>query len=353
MPFTLAMASACIITATPDVSGTGVRLSVYLQSLLCLVPLILVALNKRTLLEGLNLSERLTTTNLILAFAVLVSSIFQALGNGLSSYHAHVAMKLSWLNISNVLVFYWMYAEYKARHSSPEYKRSRRPSGFLEAGPIEAVVTAREASTGPFKRVLVLAGAALMSLVGIFGVWLWQEPGNFGPVSALCATDVVVIVMPLLGNLRMALGSGSLRACYLVLYGVFLAIGVPSLVVGTLSPGCLGVSANRGPRSSSKYPKALIWLFILNLATILEIEFTLRENAHLQVGDMTSWNFGQVLAVVLVMVPARDALRAISAARAWAPSTHEDGDATMLPRNSAEKIDISNNDFKEVWPGKA
>ncbi|KAH6914603.1 hypothetical protein BKA70DRAFT_1419567 [Coprinopsis sp. MPI-PUGE-AT-0042] len=53
------------------------------------------------------------------------------------------------------------------------------------------------------------------------------------------------------------------------------------------------------------------------------------------------------------MLPARDALRAISAARARTPSTHEDGDAAMLPRGSTEKIDISNNDFKEVWPGKA
>lgn len=110
------MTNICSLPATPDVFGTGVRLSVYLQTLLCLIPQILVALNKRTLLDNLDLSERLTSINIILAFSILVSSMSQALGTGMSSYHAHVALKLSWLNISNLLVFYWMFASYNAIH---------------------------------------------------------------------------------------------------------------------------------------------------------------------------------------------------------------------------------------------
>jgi hypothetical protein len=118
------MTSSCSIPADPDVFGTGVRLSVYLQALLCLIPAVLVAFNKRTPLEGLDLSERLTTTNIVLAFAILVFSMIQALGNGLSVYHGHLALKLSWLNISNLLVFYSMFAGYKATHVSPEHSEA-------------------------------------------------------------------------------------------------------------------------------------------------------------------------------------------------------------------------------------
>lgn len=182
--------------------------------------------------------------------------------------------------------------------------------------------------------MLILAGGVFMSLVGIFGIWLWQEPEYFGPASLQCATDAAVVVMPLLGNLRVALGSGSLRACYLVLYGVFLAIVVPSLVVETLSPGCLFSSTSLRRRSTSKYLKML---FVINLATMLEIEFTLRENAHLQVEEMGVWDFGQILAMVTVMMPAKDLFRAISAARIETATAHED-DTTLLPINSMEKI---------------
>jgi hypothetical protein len=195
--------------------------------------------------------------------------------------------------------------------------------------------TGQEVSNSFHKRVLVLAGGAFMSLVGIFGIWVWHEPEYFGPASILCASDAVVVYMPLFGNLRVALGSGSLRACYLVLYGVFLALVIPFFVLETLLPGCLFWTK----RPASKYPKTPFKLIFLNLATIFEIEFTLRENAHLQTGEMGVWDFGQVLALLLVIMPVRDVYRAISASRTKALTGHEDRDAvTMLPVNAMEKI---------------
>lgn len=162
---------------------------------------------------------------------------------------------------------------------------------------------------------MVLAGGAYMMLVGGVGIWLWQEPGYFGKTSMLCATDVAVVRMPLLGNLRVGLGSSSLRACYLILYGVFLAVVAPSLVVATLSPGSL-----RWPTSTrvtrSKYPRTLIFLFLLSVATIIEIETTMKDNAHLEAEAAINWTFGQVLAAVLPLVSVKDIVRAVYASPA-------------------------------------
>ena len=111
----------CIIPATPDVSGFGVRLSVYIQSLLCFIPPVLVVLGKRSYQDGLDLSERLTTTNLILVFAILGSSVVQALNNGLTNYHANIVLKLGWLGVCNLVTFTWMYIKYKMGQSPSEY----------------------------------------------------------------------------------------------------------------------------------------------------------------------------------------------------------------------------------------
>lgn len=109
-------ANTCVLPSTPDIVGIGVRCSIYGQTLLCFLPPILVILKKSSM-DGLALSERLATTSLPLAFLTLVIAIVQALDNDLSSYHAHIALKLGGLNIVGLMVLFWTYAKYEVMSS--------------------------------------------------------------------------------------------------------------------------------------------------------------------------------------------------------------------------------------------
>jgi hypothetical protein len=67
----------------------------------------------------------------------------------------------------------------------------------------------------------------------------------------------------------------------------------------------------------SSYPSILpifIGLFILviiNLIFIVDIELTLRANRYLQESDESEWGFGQILAMLLLVMPLRDLLETI------------------------------------------
>jgi hypothetical protein len=55
----------------------------------------------------------------------------------------------------------------------------------------------------------------------------------------------------------------------------------------------------------------LLMLVIINLIFILNIELTLRKNRSLQASDESEWGFGQVLAMLLLVMPLRDLLETI------------------------------------------
>ena len=106
-------AITCTIPANPDISGIGVRSAIYAQNFLCFILAIWALLDGKVTLEELEYAEMQTTTNLVLAFAILISSIVQALTLGMSSYHGNIVLMMSWMNNTNAFVYFILYAHYK------------------------------------------------------------------------------------------------------------------------------------------------------------------------------------------------------------------------------------------------
>jgi hypothetical protein len=111
----------CFIPEDPDISGIGVRIAIYVQNLLCFIPALWALWDGEVKQEELDSAETQTTTNLVLAFAILISSIVQALTLGLTSYHASIVLSMSWMNNTNAFVFFILYIHHKRGDVEPTW----------------------------------------------------------------------------------------------------------------------------------------------------------------------------------------------------------------------------------------
>ncbi|KAH6894906.1 hypothetical protein BKA70DRAFT_1046070, partial [Coprinopsis sp. MPI-PUGE-AT-0042] len=102
----------------PDIAGVGVRSAIYVQSMLSFIPALWALWDGRVSRGELDYAEMQTTTNLVLAFAILISSIVQARTLGLTNYHANIVLSMSWMNNTNAFVYFILYAHHK--HGLPE-----------------------------------------------------------------------------------------------------------------------------------------------------------------------------------------------------------------------------------------
>ena len=110
----------CLIPANPDISGIGVRIAIYLQNLLGFIPAIWAIWDQKVTDYELESAETQSTTNLILAFAILISCIVQTMTLGLTSYHATIVLSLSWMNNTNAFIYFFLYVHHKSHGFEPE-----------------------------------------------------------------------------------------------------------------------------------------------------------------------------------------------------------------------------------------
>ena len=111
------LSAICEIPANPDISGIGVRIAIYAQNILCFILAFWALYDGNVTSEELEYTEMQTTTNLVLAFAILISSIVQALSLGMSSYHGNIVLMMSWINNTNAFVYFVLYIHHKVRMS--------------------------------------------------------------------------------------------------------------------------------------------------------------------------------------------------------------------------------------------
>ncbi|KAJ6535259.1 hypothetical protein DFH09DRAFT_1369652 [Mycena vulgaris] len=208
------------------------------------------------------------------------------------------------------------------------------------------------------KPVLTL-GSIHLSLMAAVGIWLWSDPSKFGQtLRPNCDPTLIVVGAPA------RFSSKPLRIASLIMYSLVLipgvnlippfafflalhisynwsrgqhlwfwgcvdkALGAISNVLRMAFDAILHVlklsrqtpikDANdpNSPSTSDPYPRTaflivgLGLLAAINILFIVDIELTLRRNKGDQNGD-SEWGFGQVLALMLLIIPLRDAWGAL------------------------------------------
>ncbi|KAJ3547377.1 hypothetical protein NMY22_g1682 [Coprinellus aureogranulatus] len=427
------MSTPCYIAANPDISGIGVRISIYAQTLLAFGPSIFALRNRFvgktqeeetiTDLAVLELTADLAKANQVLGLAMLLSFFVQAFSPiGLSSYHASIVLSMSWLTNSGAFVYFLLLVQYKNSEKGPKRVKpyffawiayiSRlaiKPMEDFQAH-IEARITEIEGSESePSKKkklpireysdhlVVPYVATLHLTLMSAFGIWLWRSPGTFGKMTSASACAVQFAELTILGQ-PVPFGSTALRKVSLAIYSIFVVgpynFVVPALlflslcrvctkkvvptdnpstpasagadpklidtaaiadntVPGTPDPKIAAIVADTTstttiavstattaitstpvtletpPSWAKAFRQALnglkqgasrvattrsfpTWvgmgiILVVDLVFIVDIELTLRRNQALQTtGDEKQWGFGQVLAMVLLIMPMVD-----------------------------------------------
>ncbi|KAH8834528.1 ankyrin repeat-containing domain protein [Flagelloscypha sp. PMI_526] len=295
------------IPPDPDISGIGVRTAIYVQTFLSLAPSIWAVLDKRVTEFELDSVENQSTTILITAFAVLLSTIVQAQKQGISNFHGLVILNLTWMNNTNTFVYFLLYIHHRARDGErwQDWKfwakkfrggslpKSRQLLGFM----VEKV----------FSKSVFVLGSIHLSLMSGVGVWLWSRPQSFS-ASKPCSMDALFFIL----GKGIPLRSPGLRIFSLVIYGAFLVPGINLLVPGIVILAVY-ILYNRGRELPSITPIAFfLALFgLMNVTFIINIELmlaTLSHDVNLRgpQDEELDWTFGQTLALLMILVPLRD-----------------------------------------------
>jgi hypothetical protein len=171
---------------------------------------------------------------------------------------------------------------------------------------------------------LLALGSLHLTLMAVLGVWLWsdlhlfglghREPEEFKTSNALAIERATVALF----GQAVPLGSPALRIASIAIYSVFLIPGInlfpPMLFILAVYLGCHRISLAKKWKALPAYISLGI-LLAINIVIIIDIELTRNMNSVLQGHDECDWGFGQILAILLLLLPLRDLVQAIRARR--------------------------------------
>ncbi|KAH6902325.1 hypothetical protein BKA70DRAFT_669321 [Coprinopsis sp. MPI-PUGE-AT-0042] len=315
----------CSTPVNPDISGIGVRTSIYIQNLLCLLSAIWALWDGKVTPGKLEYAEMQTTTNLILAFAILISSIVQAHTLGISSYHANIVLMMSWMNNTNAFVYFILYIHHKIGLHEGEGGVAATGGAWVkyvkesfcltmsglndrdtEAGTaLNDRATNHKGRRGAkvlVKRFVLVLGSLHLALMATLGIWLWsnlqlfglgnRRPADFVDANTCAVNGATVAVF----GQGVSLGSPTLRAFAIAIYALFLIPGVnliaPMIIFLVAYPVCRRLPFASRRREALPPYIGLGILLAINIVFIVDIEVTRGFNRALQDKDEGDWGFG-------------------------------------------------------------
>ena len=359
------------IPANPDISGIGVRAAIYTQNLLCFVPVILYLWDGEISVDELAGIQDQSTGMLAIAFAILITTASLAAGPNptVSNFHAAIILNLSWMNNTSTWIWFILYVHERSRATykpvaatwstwrtalwsavrtymhglDPEGSRDSMTWATTQGGENDETEQTRlqkrlwnslhiqwiPAVCRPiwwskpmiylrrFARLILAApvltlGSIHLSLMAAIGIWLWQDPAGFGKPIDRCTPMLTVF------GASVSFNSKPLQILSLIMYAVVLIPGLNLLppfafflfLHISYNHVCTKISIHTGVRTAFLHV-GLSCLVAINLLFIVDTELTLQRNIHNQSDEERDWGFGQILALLLLLVPLRDAWMAL------------------------------------------
>jgi len=380
------------IPANPDISGIGVRVAIYTQNLLSFAPLAAHLWDGKVSKDEMTGVKDQSIGMLAIAFAILISTIIQALSGrpqSITNFHAAVILELSWMNNTSTFIWFLLYVHHQSGNNTVPATWAGWAQHLLS--PRQWTISDRivknrntKEDLAPSKRFIqdlwklvsrapvLTLGSIHLSLMACVGIWLWSNPSDFGaPIPCEPALVIVGIIVKFL--------SPALRIWSLLAYSLLLIPGI-NLIPGFLFFLSLHILYNKSWR---RYPKfwirfqhavlrnpdqefrrplehssdeeahvgrptpapsehpasdlviraethftflvvGLACLAIINVIFLVDIERTLFHNKRIQSRGEDEWGFGQILALLLLVVPLRDFVTSIINIRSRAQATKQD-----------------------------
>jgi hypothetical protein len=189
---------------------------------------------------------------------------------------------------------------------------------------LSSLVLDRKAARTLVKRFVLVLGSLHLTLMAVLGVWLWsdlhlfglgnRQPANFKAANALTFERASIAIL----GQDVPLASSGLRFASIAIYSIFLIPGLnlipPMILFLAAYIGCHRLSLAKRWDVLPGYISLGI-LLAINLVLIFDTEATWNMNIHIQGDDEGDWGFGQILAILLVLLPLRDFVEAVLARR--------------------------------------
>ena len=314
------------IQPNPDISGIGVRASIYAQAFLSLVSLLIFVIDgKITFEEGLAINDILVTNELT-ASALLLSAIIQARTYGLSLYHANIVLILSW--ISFVPTYFTGILGDAVHPTDPSDGRRKFRWGVGWKGFLARMFT--------WTHYIAVAG---------FGLWIWSDVKSFGD-QPQCTPQTFVVIF---GHNILVTDPG-LKIAALILYSFMgLSAILPLYVIFVQSLHCerrlLPPPRNLNFTSKKRQSTWIPFLIAMSGVEILFVSSTevlIRRSKGLVYPGESQWTFGQSLAMFLVLAPIASTIGELQKAyQERREKRREESQDDELPVMYPERLDLA------------
>ncbi|KAF5356224.1 hypothetical protein D9756_004323 [Leucocoprinus leucothites] len=302
----------CKIPANPDISGLGVRIAIYVQNILSLVPAIWSLRDKNVSVVELETLEKQSVTILLTAFAILISTIVQALTSTVTNYHATIILNLSWMNNTNTFIYLLLFAHHKLDLWLSDSDRESALSLRLLLRTLWKKWRMEVKNGGEVKngKEVFVTGSLHLTLMAAVGIWLWSRPANFGE-KPTCSMAALVF------GPSVHLSSTSYRAISLLAYSLILLPGFNLMIPAGFffllyhATHSLIHSFNKSTSNPIKtitlsISLGLISLLMTDIFFLVLTETVIKANTALSEPGDSDWTFGQILALLLLVVPLRE-----------------------------------------------
>lgn len=262
--------------------GIGVRLSIYLQVLLPIVPqllaLVATPLRSRTksTIEDVRIIMSASPSILVLGVALLLSAVIQARTIQLTAYHATLVLNYCWLLLL----------------------ASNGAAWFVETHFLDDDRDPQSKSVNDTSGAFLVAICGFGSLMSIFGVVFWATLNHFDKLSSLCTAVTVQSIL---------FHDHPLFLCRKAWLGIYGILTIPLINIVTIFVVCflLGITpwaawVAFGFIEEMNVPALVTGSTIMLKAMfITDTELTIAHN-HVQAGE-DQWTLGQTLTLFMVL----------------------------------------------------
>ncbi|KAH8795894.1 ankyrin repeat-containing domain protein [Flagelloscypha sp. PMI_526] len=201
-------------------------------------------------------------------------------------------------------------AERRAARSPEVRQEAPEPSGMSK----HSIIKKFSNITHFFNPVLVIGSLHLTMMAGV-GIWLWLSPLDFGSSNPSCTAQASFLIL----NRPISLASRRLQNASLVVYFLFVIPGL-NIFLPMLLLGLIYVSFNtsrmyKGTHALTVWPLGfgLVILAVVNAIFILDIERSIKINSSIADSSTEQgWTFGQILPLVLLLIPLRDVVEILT-----------------------------------------
>ncbi|KAG6884187.1 hypothetical protein C0992_006794, partial [Termitomyces sp. T32_za158] len=220
-----------------------------------------------------------------------------AYNGGISNYHASIVLDLSWMNNTNLFIYFLLYIYHRVNLSRDDLNEEVRVSLLARW-----IYEAKKAS----KNSVIIIGSLHLSLMAAVGIWLWSHPARFG-ASGSCSLSATISIF----GQQINLGSHGLRIWSILVYSTVL-VPLLNLFIPTafffmpllILKHVFGSSKNVFLHSIMI---GLGMLAVIDIILLVDTEVAIKENMNrFQLTGEAQWTFGQTLALLLLLVALRD-----------------------------------------------